>query len=218
MMKKALYKIWSKFLSIFGDIKVFKWPLFCIYDPDDYQVGGHEVIDIMKILKPCDIILRGYRHYLDGKFINIFGIDTSKTAFGGDWSHGALYIGNNKVIHAIAEGVSETNVVDFTRCDRIAIFRASKYQTKAIQCAKKFLKENVPYDFSFENGASSLYCFELAALSYSKLNIPKFDVNKLFGLIKKEQVFLAQSFLNSEDLKLVYCYNPKYKIINKKFK
>lgn len=35
-MMKSLYKLWSKFLTVFGDIKFFKWPLFFVYDPDDY--------------------------------------------------------------------------------------------------------------------------------------------------------------------------------------
>lgn len=46
---------------------------------------------------------------------------------GGDWSHGAIYAGDNKVIHAVAEGVSEVDLIDFCKCDRIAIFRPKKY-------------------------------------------------------------------------------------------
>lgn len=209
---KFVYKWWSKFLTFFGDIKCFRYPCWLVYDPDDYQVTGDKVLEIMEILKPGDIILRGYNRYLDGKFINIFGIDTSKTEIGGDWSHGAIYIGKGKIIHAIAEGVSMTDVIDFTRCDRICIFRPKKQQSVAIKNAKKFLKDNVPYDFSFENSASSLYCFELAALSYKKLNIPTFNIKKFFGLINKKNIYVAQSFLNSKDLDLVFCLNPKYDI------
>ena len=53
------------------------------------------------------------------------------------------------------------------------------------------LQDNVPYDFSFKHGASSLYCFELAALCYKKLSIPTFNVKKMFGLISKKDVYLA---------------------------
>jgi hypothetical protein len=35
-MKKIIYKIWSKFLTMFGDIKIFKYPFWLIYDPGDY--------------------------------------------------------------------------------------------------------------------------------------------------------------------------------------
>lgn len=49
-MKKAMYKIWSKFLAAFGNVKCFRWPLFLIYDPDDFDVSGPKVAQICKIL------------------------------------------------------------------------------------------------------------------------------------------------------------------------
>lgn len=100
-ISRLAYKLWSKFLKFFGDIKCFKFPLFLVYDPDDYQVTGEKILEIMEVLKPGDVILRGYNRYLDGKFI------PDKLKF----SHGALYVGGNKVIHAVAEGVSEANIV-----------------------------------------------------------------------------------------------------------
>lgn len=211
-MKKFIYKLWSKFLTMFGDLKIFRWPLWLVYDPDDFQIYGDNLLKIMEIIQPGDILLRGYRHYLDGKFIGIFGISTHNTEIGGDWSHGAIYVGDNTVIHAVAEGVSSINLLDFCKCDRIAIFRPKKHKKLAIAIAKRFLKDKVPYDFGFNFGASSLYCFELAALSYPKLDIPKLSFKKLFGLISKKDVYLAMSFVLSKDLKLVYCRNPKFNI------
>lgn len=202
-MKKFLYKLWSKFLTAFGEIKIFKFPMFLVYDPHYFSVGGEQVLDIISILEPGDIILRGYDNYLDGCFI------PDPLSF----SHGALYIGNGKIIHAVAEGVSETNVIEFTRCDRIAIFRPKRYQKRAISRAKKFLKNKTPYDFGFNNSVSSLYCFELCGLCYDKLDIPTLTIKKFFGLIKKENVFLAESFVKSKDLTCIYHYNPKYNII-----
>ena len=101
-MKKTLYKIWSKFLTMFGNIKVFKWPFWIVYDPDDYQVTGQNVLDILNILKPGDIVIRGYNKYLDGKMIPNF----KNNIIGIGFSHGAIYIGNNIIVHAVAEGVS----------------------------------------------------------------------------------------------------------------
>ena len=201
-MKKWLYKAWSKFLTAFGDIKIFRFPFFIVYDPDDYQVTGQDTLDIMAALKPGDIILRGYTHYADGKFI------PDKLKF----SHGAIYIGNNKIIHAVAEGVSETDVIEFTRCDRIAIFRPRKFQKLAIKKAKQFLKDNVEYDFMFEEGASALYCFELCGECYPTLDIPRMTVKKLFGLVKRHNVVLAESFFKSKDMKCIYHCNPAFNI------
>lgn len=194
--------MWSKFLTVFGDVKVFRFPFWLVYDPDDYQVTGEKTIEIMDILKPGDIIIRGYNRYADGKFI------PSKTG----WSHGAIYIGNGKIIHAVAEGVSETNVVEFTRCDRIAIFHPKKGMKKAIKKAKEFLKTKTPYDFGFEMGVSAIYCFELCGECYDKLDIPRKTVSKFFGLMKKKDVFLADSFFESPDLECVFQYNPKYNV------
>lgn len=201
-MKKLFYKLWSKFLTVFGDIKCFKFPLWLVYDPDDYQVTGDKVLEIMEKIKPGDIILRGYNRYLDGKFI------PDKLKF----SHGAIYVGNNKIIHAVAEGVSETNIVEFCQCDRIAIFRPKKGQRNAIKKAKEYMKSKTPYDFGFEEGVSALYCFELCGMCYDRLDIPRLTVSKFFGLIKKENVFLAESFFKSKDLTCIFNYNPKFNI------
>lgn len=144
--------------------------------------------------------------------IGIFGINEKDSIIGGDWSHGAIYVGDDTIIHAIAEGVSEINIIDFCQCDRIAIFRPSKHQKTAIKIAKKFLAEHIGYDFLFEKSSSFLYCYELAAMSYPKLNIPTISFTKFFGLLKKKDVYLAKSFYTSPDLKLVYCRNPKFNI------
>ena len=201
-MKKFFYKLWSKFLTMFGDIKIFKYPLWLVYDPSDYEVTGEKILDIMDTLENGDIVLRGYNHYLDGKFIP----DSLK------YSHGAIYIGENTLIHAVAEGVSEINIVAFCQCDRIAIFRPKKYKKQAIAKAKEFLKNKVPYDFGYQNGVSALFCFELCGECYDKLDIPKYTVSYLFGLLKRKNIFLAKSFFNSEDMKCVFQFNPKFNI------
>ena len=202
IMKKFLYKIWAKFLTIFGDIKIFKWPMFVVYDDSEFGITGEKTIEIMEILQPGDVILRGFDCYADGAFI------PGSLKF----SHGAVYVGDNKVIHVMAEGVMKTDIVEFTRCDRIAIMRPRKYQKRAISKAKKFLKDNVPYDFIFENNASALYCFELCGECYDKLEIPKKTVSKFLGLIKKKDVVLAESFFESKDFDCVFQYNPKFNI------
>lgn len=193
-MKKFLYKLWSKFLTAFGNVKIFKWPLFLVYDPDDFQVTGDKVLDIMDTLWPGDIVLRGFNHYLDGKFIP----DPLK------YSHGAIYIGDNKLIHAVAEGVSEISIVDFCQCDRIAIFRPKKCKSQAIAKAKKFLEDKVPYDFGYERGTSALFCFELCGECYDTLDIPKCTASYFFGLVKREGLFLAASFFKSKDMTCVF--------------
>ena len=95
-----LYKLWSKFLTAFGNFKIFSYPMFLVYDPDDYAIGGEQVLEIMKKIRAGDIVLRGYDNYLDGPFIP----DTLK------FSHRAIYVSNGKIIHTIEEDVSETDI------------------------------------------------------------------------------------------------------------
>jgi len=138
--------------------------------------------------------------YADGKFIP------------GDYSHGAIYVGDNTVIHAVAEGVSEINIVSFCMCDRIYILRPRCGVKQAIAKAKKFAKDNIPYDFAFKRNSSALYCFELCAECYPKLDIGLKTASAFFGLAKKENVYLAESFTESPDFKAVFEWNPKRKI------
>ena len=199
-MKKTLYKIWSKFLMMFGNIKVFKWPFWIVYDPDDFEVTGEKTAQMLKLLQPGDVVVRGYKHYADGKFI------PSKSG----WSHGAVYVGDWKIAHAVASGVQYIDVIEFARCDRIAVLRPRKNAKSAVRKAKKFVKDNVPYDFFFRYGSSSLYCFELCSECYSKLDIQKKHISSFFGFFKKN-VYLAESFFESPDFELVMEYNPMCK-------
>ena len=99
---------------------------------------------MLKLLEPGDVVVRGYKHYADGKFI------PSKSG----WSHGAVYVGDWKIAHAVASGVQFIDAIEFARCDRIAVLRPSKNAKTAVRKAKKFVKDNVPYDFVFRYGSS----------------------------------------------------------------
>ena len=195
---KNWYKWWVQLLTIIGNVKIYKTPCFAIYNPEeyDYSIRGNQIRQICNLVKPGDIILRGYKHYLDGFLIP------------GKYSHVGIYIGEHTVVHAVAEGVSLTNIIDFTRCDRIAIFRPTFGQNDAIQKAKAFLGAKVPYDFGFERGISALYCFELCGECYDMLSIPKYTATKLCGIIKRHNVYLADSFFNSSDFRCILNYNP----------
>ena len=196
IMKKLLYKLQARFLTRFGNIKVFKWPFFIVYDPTVFSMPGEKIMQVRDMLKPGDLILRGFSMYLDGMFVP------------GDYSHGAIYVGNDTIIHAVAEGVSKINVIDFCECDRICIVRPKSGQEQAIKRALDFVESDVPYDFGFKRGASALYCFELCAECYKELGVKPIKKSALWGLIKK-RVFLAESFQNSESFERVFEFNPK---------
>jgi cell wall-associated NlpC family hydrolase len=206
-IQKFTYKIWSKFLTIVGDVRVSKFPIFMMYDPGMYfDVNGSDVLKIMSIIKPGDILIRGFGPASGSTWLDCVFIPDST-----GYSHGAIYVGKNKVIHAVAEGVSYINLIDFLDCDRIRIYHPKAGSTAAIKRAKALVKAGTPYDFGFKLGASAIYCFELIPTCYPKLDIRPMEIQALHGLIKKE-AYVAQSFVESPDLELIYESNKKYGI------
>jgi len=127
-------RIFDEFVTILGDIKIFRWPLWVVYDPSSYRVRGPECRKILDLLQPGDILLRHYDGYLDNLFIP------------GVFSHAAMYLGEvtesdkaaiptsgsatrsfetgpAMVAHSTAEGVHLEDVLTFLRCDDVAVVR-----------------------------------------------------------------------------------------------
>ncbi|MEW6709656.1 MAG: YiiX/YebB-like N1pC/P60 family cysteine hydrolase, partial [Candidatus Riflebacteria bacterium] len=161
-MQKLIYSIKKYLLTIFGDIKIFRWPMFCVYHPTSFAVKGRHTRVIMNILQPGDVVMRSYNDYLDGYFI-----PKGKSGC----SHSGLYIGKNQIVHSIAEGSVIDDIIDYCRTDRIMILRPASGQEWAIEHAKKCADENVEYDFNFEPGPGKYYCHEFTASCYPNLEI-----------------------------------------------
>lgn len=181
-------------LTIFGDIKVFRWPLWIVYDPDMYGMTGSKIRAVLDIIKPGDIVLRGYRHYADGYFIP------------GKYSHSGIYIGDNMVVHAVAEGVCKIDILDFLMCDICCVLRPKKDGDAEHAMKKAISYIGTEYDFDFSNGDSSLYCHELTAISfYPNVKVERFIPKILWGLVRgRQKVFLAQSFIDSPAFEVLY--------------
>lgn len=123
----------ERFLTIFGDIKVFRYPFWMVYDPGAYKVRGTEMRHICDLLVPGDVLLRKYDGYLDGRFIPGF------------FSHVGMYLGrvdpgdhplsddprvsrsfasgSFMLAHSMAEGVFLDDILNFLRCDYIGVLR-----------------------------------------------------------------------------------------------
>lgn len=191
---KFLKKIKKWILTIFGDIKVYKGPMFVVYAPVGYKVKGYHTREAMKVIRPGDVVQRKYIHYIDGYFIP------------GRYSHTGVYVGKGKVIHAVAEGVCEIDLIDFMRCDGFRILRPVSGQKQAVERARSYLGR--PYDFSFASGDdTNIYCHELAGHCYEELDTP-LRQPKLFGFtFGAKPCFLAESF-DTDDFSVVYEYYP----------
>ena len=51
-LRRSLYKRWSRLLDIIGDIKVFKFPFFMVYDPSFFKMTGEKIQAACEILQP----------------------------------------------------------------------------------------------------------------------------------------------------------------------
>jgi hypothetical protein len=197
-MTNIVYAIKRKILTIFGDIKIFKWPLFVIYQPTSFRVKGKDTREIMTLIKPGDVVMRAYNDYLDGYFI-------PKGESG--CSHSGLYTGDNMIVHSIAEGSEFIDIIDFSRADTIIVLRPDSYQEWAIEHAKKCADANIPYDFNFEPEPGKYYCHEFTASCYPDLEIETLS-RKVLGFIKSPKAFLADSFYTNKHFTKIYPVKP----------
>lgn len=182
----------EKFLRIFGDIKILPYPPFLYYQPGDYyKASGAEARRAMQMLRPGDIICRGYDSYLDGFFIP------------GRFSHTGVYTGSGKITHAVAEGVSQIDTIDFLRCDRFIVIRPKSGQDQALKRLAGWIGR--PYDFDFASDNGAMYCHELAAEAYKELQIQK--IVPYLGFIrfhKLRPTYLAESFTTNPNFKIIF--------------
>jgi hypothetical protein len=170
----ALYAVWysykwrdandpnpwqSGFMAWFGTLKWFKnsggaaavhlfWrSTYLVENPRGYRISGSDLREILGLLQPGDILLRGYEGYVDGEFIRRSSLSSQKDLKPGWFTHVALYAGElteqdrthvsaafqnqadyfatgpQMVIHAMAKGVHVEDILTFLRCDYLCVLR-----------------------------------------------------------------------------------------------
>lgn len=209
-------KVRNKFLKIFGDIKVYKFPFFLLYDPGSYLVKGANIRTVLETIEPGDILLRGYKNYLDGYFIPGF------------FSHAGLYLGETKksdlpltdeqkkifyegkqvVIHSMAEGVFMEDVLNFCRCDYLMILRRNNTIEPSIDLKADFIHTyqkaisnlGKAYDFAFDFfNNDNLSCTELVQVCYSDiLELYDIKIKERKVLFKKRQMLTPDDFITNK--------------------
>lgn len=181
MIGKILHRIWRVFLTILGDIKVYPFPMFIVYDPSSFRVKGRHTREAINVLKPGDVLVRKYKCYLDGWFIP------------GEYSHSAIYVGDGVIVHAVAEDVQEIDVIDFLRCDGFCILRQGdeRIASDAAEMARSLVGAH--YDFSFRDDNGDYYCHEMTAVCYAEMQIEKKPA-RILGIPVRPR-YLASSFL-----------------------
>lgn len=92
--KDRVTQICSHFIQWIGTLKYFTRPCAIVEDPGSYRLKGQDIRQLIGTgplsLQPGDIILRGFKDYLDGAFIQHSGGADGLSRF---FSHAALYAG-----------------------------------------------------------------------------------------------------------------------------
>ena len=177
-MKTILFNIKASVIDFFADIRVYAGGIV-VFGESYYGIKGHHEREIMSILEPGDVLLRRYTHYLGSVFIP------------GYWSHVAMYVGGDKVIHMLGKGIAKEDILMFMRTDDIAVLRAddSAMITRAITKAQEYYQLGVGYDYEFDfDDKSKMSCTELVNTCYES---PGFDNRK------NKKYILPDDFLNS---------------------
>ena len=203
-MDSLLYKIKARVLTMFGDVSVYPWPMFAIYNPGAYKMTGPKVRRVLDCVQAGDVVLRGYNNYLDSFFIPL---GESRC------SHSGIYVGGNQVIHSVAEGVISEDILTFCRADRVIVLRPRLgvlEKMKAIDKANSLLGRK--YDFNFDTADTEdsnkrndrYFCHEFTKTCYSMIQVERKVGRARFLGLKSPPVYLADSFYLNHQFDRVY--------------
>lgn len=181
---RELYRIWSQIVSVaLGSWIAFEPP----------KVGSKQVLDMLDIIEPGDIILRKYKY------------QTSSFILPGGYTHSGVVKNHSQMIHITGTGCDYIHPLDFMmHCDKFAILRPKwKSQEdiqKAIAQGDKFVADHIKYDFFFGKDSSRLYCHELCAdfLKAGGIDV-KLSKVKMF-LVIQMHAYLPQNLIDVSDM------------------
>jgi len=122
----------TNLLAGLSNIKISKWPLFIAYHTNNFAIKGHHTREILKLVKPGDILVRSFNNYLNNytipgtfKQVGFYLSEVNEQhlkQFANIEQHN-FKLGRQMVIHAIGERVILEDLIDFCRCDALAIMR-----------------------------------------------------------------------------------------------
>lgn len=186
------YEIKRSLVRFFTDIRIYVGGIIFFGD-SHYQVKGPHIRSLLSNLQPGDVLLRRHSHYVGSLIVP------------GYWSHIALYVGADRVIHMLGTGITDEDILTFTRCDDIAILRHSDKNIIAPAVARAYeqLESGVEYDYDFNTDSSErFYCSEFVDYCFDYL-----DKEKIFS--KMAQI-LPDDFLKYPAFDLVWYIEENY--------
>lgn len=197
----------SGFLAWFGTLKLFRTlqpgamvglglpSAYLVENPRGYRMDGRKLRQVLSLLEPGDILLRGYDGYVDGAFIRRAS-RCSDTGYQPGWyTHAALYVGalgdaeraqvppefahnpdffdtgEQMVVHAMSMGVHSQDILAFTRCDYLTVLRLSPDagydKARAIADAKRAALSKIGQKYDFDSSDTThFHRFSCSELVY----------------------------------------------------
>jgi hypothetical protein len=149
-VKTIFYNVKKAVVAWGADIRFYNGGLI-LWGSSYYNIKGSDMRKVLDTVKPGDIFLRKYDHYLGSVMIKGF------------WSHAAVFVGDNTVIHMLAHGITSEDILTFLRCDHIMILRAKDSHMASRICAraKELASREIEYDYDFDStDTGKLYCTE----------------------------------------------------------
>lgn len=182
MFSKIIYSIQKFIIDKASTIQIWKFPMFITFGNTKYKMKGEDIRDVLNVIQPGDILLRRYDSFLTGLMIP------------GYYTHAAIYLGNNYIIHMLGKGIDKQDILTFMRCDKVAVIHC-KDKTKALKAmrtARALYLEKIEYDFAFDfSDETRKSCTELIDFVYDK---PKME-NKTFDYIVPDDLLTLDKSL-----------------------
>jgi len=154
-------KIPKKLIEFTGHMYLHKKPLWIVYKPDVHKIKGEDVRRVLDIVDTGDILLRRFDGYLNTIFTPGF------------WGHAGIYIGNNRVVHAISHGTIKEDILNFCRADAICILSVRNIDSigrhSVSDTACRIASQHIGYDYDFSSTNKKYYCTELVDVLYSHM-------------------------------------------------
>ena len=165
----------KKIIDFIGNIKIYSGGIVFFGD-NGLGLKGPDWREILDIIKPGDIVLNAHNHYLSSFFIK------------GNYGHVGLYVGDNKIIHVIGDGILKQDILTFLRADDVVVVRPENQELvpQAISNAYNQLEKDVQYDYDFNrDDTAQFYCSEFTDFCY--------------GYLLKESVSKDKNFIFPDD-------------------
>lgn len=152
-----LKKIKKALIKFFADIRLYKGGII-LFGDSHYRMKGPDVRAVLDTVQAGDVLLRRYDHYLGSHLTP------------GYFSHAAIYVGDNRVVHMLGEGICEEDILTFCRTDAVAVMRCmtAGMAKAAVIEADYWLAKGVEYDFEFEAEDEEFYCTEFVWKCYGE--------------------------------------------------